>query len=99
MARDADGGQGKSKPEMIREVLEESPDLTAPRVRTAVWERYGGEVTTQEIARVRQKLRESRAQDRPAEKPPAAPPRKTKPPRARSADAAARRTKAPKPDL
>jgi hypothetical protein len=99
MARDAGGGQGKSKPEMIREVLEESPELTAPRVRTAVWERYGGEVTTQEIARVRQKLREARAEDRPAEKPPAAPPRKPREARHRSPEGPSRRTKTPKPDI
>src|SRR5262245_41348306 len=59
MPREATGGHGKSKPEMIRDVLEESPDLPAPRIRAAVWDRFGGEVTAQEIARVRKKMRES----------------------------------------
>src|SRR5437899_9692438 len=71
MPRDAGGGQGKSKPEMIREVLEEDPGLSSPRVRAAVWERYGGEVTAPEIARARQKLRQAQAPPVAVEPPPA----------------------------
>src|SRR5437899_12951551 len=76
MPRDAGGGQGKSKPEMIREVLEEDPGLSSPRVRAAVWERYGGEVTAPEIARARQKLRQAQAPPVAVEPPP---PAKAKP--------------------
>src|SRR5947207_15960525 len=75
MPRGDGGGQGKSKPEMIRDVLSETPDLPAPKVRAAVWERFGGEVTTQEIARVRQKLRQAQAEPEPPPAPAAEPAR------------------------
>lgn len=75
MPRGDGGGQGMSKPAMIQDVLTEAPDLPAPKVRSAVWERFGGEVTTREIARVRQKLRQARAEPAP---PPAAEPARRK---------------------
>src|SRR5439155_6662547 len=73
MPRDATGGQGMSKPEMIQEVLTDAPDLPAPKVRAAVWDRYGGEVTAREIAGMRKKLRQ------PAEHADAAPRAKPRP--------------------
>src|SRR5688572_24891522 len=76
MPRDSGGGQGKSKPEMIREVLEEDPETPAPRIRAAVWERYGAEVTTQEVAQVRKKLRQAQAPPGPVEAAVMDPPRK-----------------------
>jgi hypothetical protein len=69
MPGDENGGQGKSKPEMIRDVLEGDPDLPAPKIRAAVWDRFGGEVTTQEIAHVRKKMRQSTAAAPPVEAP------------------------------
>ncbi len=90
MPRDRDGREGKPKPQMIREVLEEKPDLPTRRVQAAVWERYGGEVTPREIAQVRRKLR--REQTPPPEEAPAeavAP--AAGPPRKRSAKARRRR--------
>src|SRR5437763_13224899 len=87
MPRGDGGGPEMSKPEMIRDVLRETPDLPAAKVRAAVWERFGGEVTTQEIARVRQKLRQSEAAPEP---PPAPPPAPARP-------AARKRAKAPAP--
>jgi hypothetical protein len=70
MPRNRDGHEGKPKPEMIREVLEEKPDLPTRRVQAAVWERYGGEVTPREVAQVRRKLRQEQAP--PPEEAPAA---------------------------
>jgi hypothetical protein len=58
------------KPEMIRAVLRDNPDLPAPQVQTTVYERYGGAVTTREVAQVRKKLRQPDATPEPA---PAAP--------------------------
>src|SRR5215203_88908 len=57
MPRDANDGDAKSKPAMIREVLTGDLDLPTPKVQAAVWERFGGEVTAQEIARERKKLK------------------------------------------
>jgi hypothetical protein len=71
MPRAAIDGTGKAKPDMIREVLEVDPDLPAPSVQAAVWDRFGGEVTAQEIAHVRKKMR----QTEPAEAKPAATPK------------------------
>ncbi len=73
MARDRGGRDGKPKPEMIREVLQDAPGMPARQVQSAVWERFGGEVTTREIAQVRRKLREAGAgpaapEPRPVEK-------------------------------
>jgi len=79
MPRDASGGHGKSKPEMIREVLEEAPDLPAPQIRATVWDRFGGEVTTQEIAHMRKKLRQGQ---NGTPEPAAPPPAKARPERA-----------------
>ncbi len=75
-------GQGKSKPEMIREVLSEQPNVPAPAIRSAVWERFGAEVTTQEIAQVRKKLRQAEAPEVAVAARPESPPR-TKPVRER----------------
>jgi hypothetical protein len=61
----------KPKPEMIREVLTAEPDLAAAAVQAAVWDQFAGEVTAQEIAHVRKKMRQASA----AETPPAARPK------------------------
>lgn len=58
MARDSRGGNGKSKPELITEVLTEDPGRPTPKVQSAVWERFGEAVTAREIAAARRKLRE-----------------------------------------
>lgn len=70
MPRVSGGKEGMPKPEMIRAVLRENPDLPAPQVQTTVYERYGGAVTTREVAQVRKKLRQTDAAPEPA---PAAP--------------------------
>jgi hypothetical protein len=72
MPRDDTAGQGKSKPEMIRSVLEADADMAATTVQAAVWEQFGGEVTAREIAAERKKLRQ-------VEAPPAETPRPPKP--------------------
>lgn len=82
---------GKSKPEMIREVLEGDPDLATPTVQAAVWDRFSGEVTAQEILQVRKKMRQAGAVEPP--KPPASKPR-TANRRTRPKPAAAVRRKA-----
>src|SRR5436305_6721457 len=100
MPRGDGGGQGKSKPEMIRDVLRETPDLPAPKVRAAVWERFGGEVTTQEIARVRQKLRQAQTVPEPPPPPAAEPARPAVRKRAKAPAAApAPRKKASPPGI
>lgn len=76
MPRVRDGQQEKPKSEMIREVLEEKPDLSTRRVQAAVWERYGGEVTPREVSQGRRKLRQDLAapqEDTPPSPPPPAP--------------------------
>jgi hypothetical protein len=78
MPQESSGGQGKSKPEMIRDVLADDPDLPAPKVRTAVWDRFAGEVTTQEITRERKKMRQA---DPPKHEAPYAAPRANAPDR------------------
>jgi hypothetical protein len=50
---------GKPKSEMIREVLASDQNLATPSVQAAVWDRFGGEVTAQEIGQVRKKMRQS----------------------------------------
>ncbi|HET6574682.1 MAG TPA: hypothetical protein VFG68_13830 [Fimbriiglobus sp.] len=92
MPRDRDGRQEKPKPQMIREVLEEKPDLSTRRVQAAVWERYGGEVTPREVAQARRKLRQALAAP-PDEGPPAEPAPKS--PRKRPARAKKKRASAP----
>src|SRR3954464_2273620 len=96
MPRGDGGGPERSKPEMIRDGLSETPDLPAPKVRAAVWERFGGEVTTQEIARVRQKLRQSEAApEPPAPTPPPARPAARKRAKVPAAAPAPRKKAAP----
>jgi hypothetical protein len=92
MPRDRDGRPEKPKPLMIREVLEEKPDLSTRRVQAAVWERYGGEVTPREVAQARRKLRQALAA-LPDEGPPTEP--APKPSRKRPARARKKRTVAP----
>lgn len=70
MPRVRGGAEGMPKPEMIRAVLRDNPDLPAPQVQATVYERYGGAVTTREVAQVRKKLRQPDATPEPA---PAAP--------------------------
>jgi hypothetical protein len=53
----------KSKSDMIRAVLNTDPTLAAPTVQAAVWDRFSGEVTAQEIARVRKKMRQAGSAD------------------------------------
>jgi hypothetical protein len=72
MPRDRGGRDGMPKPEMIREVLEQDPKLPTRQVQSAVWERFGGEVTPREIASVRRKLRQTPAAEPPAPAVPSA---------------------------
>jgi hypothetical protein len=52
-----------SKPAMIRAVIGGHLDLPSAEVRAAVWERFEAEVTTQEVAQVRKKLRQATAEN------------------------------------
>src|SRR5262249_7341640 len=60
---------GLSNEEMIARVLKADPGLPTPEVRAVVWERYEGEVTAAEIARVRKRLRPGDAKRSTGRKP------------------------------
>jgi hypothetical protein len=103
MPREQGGGPAATKPEMIAAVIGGDVDRPAAEVRAEVWERYEQEVTTQEIARVRKKLRQDQAgaadgsaASRPAAvaEPPPERPKKSKPAKARAKEPAPERKSA-----
>src|SRR5438105_8797070 len=48
-----------TKTDLIREVLAADPGASTPKVRAALFRRFGAEVTTAEVAQVRRKLRQA----------------------------------------
>jgi hypothetical protein len=54
-------GQDHSKLDMILAVMGDHSGMPTPEVRAVVWERYEAEVTAQEIAQARKKLRQTPA--------------------------------------
>jgi hypothetical protein len=61
--------QGVSKSDMIAQVMAGQLEMPAPRIRAAVWRQFGAEVTTQEIAQARKKLRQAQAPAGPVKEP------------------------------